>query len=163
MELWGPSKVKTKVYFAVGGSGVLVVLQGIPADPQEKMWCGNIYSGGNRRLSLCPIYVCPAMENIQMCLQQIQNKGQCPEFLSHIKVLSFGTCRQLLSDPSRHPGTLALFPAALLYPGSYLEPVFGVCVPTRPTWQPWMKSACDPGRKKQSFFVKLCDIVSGLE
>ena len=53
--------------------------------------------------------------------QQDQNKSQCPEFLLHLKVPSFGVCRQLLSG---HPGSLAcsqLLPIS----GSVLEPACG--------------------------------------
>ena len=46
-----------------------------------KLWCGKVCSGGNRRLLLCPISIHPSIEKVQPCLQQSQNKDQCPEFL----------------------------------------------------------------------------------
>ena len=37
----------------------------------------------------------------------------------------------LLSGLCSHPGSLQLFPAALLYPGACLEPAFEVCAAAR--------------------------------
>ena len=47
------------------------------------------------------------MEEAQLCPRQGQGKSQCPEFLLHFKVQSFGAHRQLLSSLSHYPGSLA--------------------------------------------------------
>ena len=124
-----------------GGSAVLAVLQEKQSRrPQEKMRCGKIYSGGNRRLPLCPIFICPAIEQVQPCLWEGQNKGQCLAFLFWVPALA-------VSVPVQ---------AALLYPGSlylFVVPAAG-CAADRPTWLLQRKGTCSPGMGKGREKVK---------
>ena len=74
---------------------------------------------------LCPNSICSDMEKLQTCLRQGQNKGQYPSLFWH----------QLFSTPS--PSLTVVPCQQLLFPGSCLNPAFGVCVVARPTWIMW--------------------------
>ena len=69
------------------------------------------------------------MEEVQPCLHQAQKKGQGPEILCHF----FCPCQSLVQfSLCFHPACIVSAPscapagAALMYPGSHLEPVLGL-------------------------------------
>ena len=59
----------------------------------QKLWCGKIYPGGNKRLSLCPISDHPAMEKTQTYLPKIKASVQSYCFILKLSPLKpTGSC-----------------------------------------------------------------------
>ena len=73
------------------------------------------------------------------------DKSQCSEFRLHFNEQSFGVCRQLLSSPSPHPGSLACC-QLLSISDPLLEPACGAHMVTghAAAGDAWL---CSPGRE----------------